>query len=574
MRWKLRKHNPLKAKKFIDELGISHILAKAFAGREISFADISTLLKSPELLLENPLAIPGAEEAARTIVEQAQKDDAEFWVFADYDVDGLTSGHVMNRILSVLVGEKNVHVYYPERTEGYGLNMEFVEAVISHKKKTERNIAVVTVDNGITKVAEIAKLQKNEIQCIVTDHHEPGDEYPSCPCCDAFLKKDGTGQHLCGAAIAWKVGILVRNIAKEIGVAEYGEMMEDLLPFVALGTIADVMPMTPENIAIVRIGLERLSDPSCKEAESLRKFAKIAGKPFPTAMDIAWEIAPKLNACGRMGNTAKAASLFEEKDPDKLHEAMLDILDIDAERKSLSKKAIEDARKSIEKEGNRNMVSFFNCSKYPAGINGIVAGKLADIFGKPAIVYQVDLDGTCSGSMRGVRGVDMFNILKEEECKGNVLSCGGHSDAAGVSFEDKMFFKLRDSLNDVISKISVVQEEEPQIEVDAVISLASLSSKTVADIEKFPYDKMDFHSPIVAVKCEVLSTHRSRNNENNICFLVKDEYDTQKEIWAWGKGTEYESLKKPKNIWLIGEIDRDFRNNKNVTMRIAGISSC
>ena len=244
MKWKLHKPNKFKVslyKKVFEDIGLSKTMAKILLNRKIDMQTALKLFKKPEELSENPRKIFGAESVAKEIVNFL-KQKKFFYVYADYDVDGMTSGYIITEYLRSL--NAKVEVIFPNRSEGYGINLQFCEKIINRP-----NAVVITVDNGITKVDEVRFLNENKIPVIVTDHHQPSEKLPECLVCDAFADKESAGKHLCGAGIIWKVICLVDELLKSENYffsAKY-KSPENFIPYVAIGTIGDIMPLTAEN---------------------------------------------------------------------------------------------------------------------------------------------------------------------------------------------------------------------------------------------------------------------------------------------------------------------------------------
>ena len=228
--------------------------------------------------------------------------DKNIYIFADYDVDGLTSGFILSSFLKDILGYK-VETYYPERSEGYGLSPAFANNL------NDKDAVVITVDNGITANEAVSILSNKCIPTIIIDHHEPADELPDAvELCDAHIDKN-YGTHLCCAAVIWKV---VHKIAELLGWPEDKLRLLDrsYLPYVALGTISDVMPPVLENYAIIALGLEEINK---GQSNTLSSLMEQEGIKRMTSKDLAWTIAPELNACSRMGNVQLGKDFFSQE---------------------------------------------------------------------------------------------------------------------------------------------------------------------------------------------------------------------------------------------------------------------
>lgn len=560
MKWSTKNANIIQIKKYARVLGVSDMMARVLVNRGLNIEAAQALIENPAVLLETPEDIFGAEAAAAKIMEYLQKPGAEIWVFADYDVDGITSGYVMTDFLR-RASDNEAFVYYPDRSEHYGLNMRFCDSIVARKEQDGVDILVVTVDNGIAALKEIKRLQQGGVEIVVTDHHQPQATLPNCIICDPHVNEDSAGHHLAGVGVAWKVCQLIDN-AMDL------DIIHEYLFAVAIGTVADVMPMTKENMALVNMGLDQLnSNIDCPKA--FQVFKGHIDKDMLTATDIAWDVAPKLNACGRMGDIEEAAVLFYMNDSEKqeIIDAILNIIEVNEERKSHTKRA----ERAIEKMNfDNDYVCIFEANDYPSGIAGPVAGKIAEKFNKPAFVLQGK--EVLIGSARSAGGISLQALLNIELQKGNIVSFGGHDAACGLNIKADMVDTFRQSMNESIAAMMESNEvavEEPELIIDAEISLGEINNNVLKELNLVPYDKNTFAAPTFALNnLEVISTKRSKNNPNNICFTLKDMQGNMSQIWAWKFGDKYEALGQPERIDLAGSIDKDFMSKNKCTLKV------
>lgn len=558
MKWNIKKPNILKVAAYKKRLGISSIFAKVLLNRNIKIDTADKILHDPMMLIEDPYKIAGAEEVARAIIKLLD-EKKEFFVFADYDVDGLTSGFIMTDFLRS-IGAK-ASVYYPERYEGYGLNMKFCKEAVQFQG------IIITVDNGITKNAEIEWTKRCGTPIVVTDHHEPQGKLPDCPCCDPYISESSAGHHLCGAAVAWKVCMIIEDILGKGDTEKY-------LPYIALGTIADVMPMTPENAALVNLGLEAVNQGKSRAIKALMNACDIKSL---TAEDIAWKIAPKLNACGRMNDIMAAGELFfmEDASDEELHDQILEIVERDDARQKATKKA----QKEIEKlDFSNDMVCLFDASDYPMGISGIIAGKIAEHFGKPAFVYFDDGSDIVSASARSINGLDLPQLLDNERSKGSIVNWGGHALACGVTFKLDKVNEFREGMNRQIGFMlehDMLKIKESELDIDTEIGFKDIADKLMKELEELPYDKAVCTSPEFCLKNVKVQTRQPYSNKNHLVLDCIDKDGTKFTLVEWNGYPAYEALGKPKAIDIAGRIstvgfqDRTTkRKAQDVTIRI------
>lgn len=522
-------------------------------------------------------SIKNVDEAAETIVSYLEDDKAEIYIFADYDADGVNAGYVMTDSLMAvkesIESKCKVSVYYPNRCEGYGLSMSFCKALVP--RKTKKRILVITVDNGITKKEEVAYLQSKGVEIIITDHHAPkAGHTPECLVVDPWLNDldDINAKGLCGTAVAYKIAGRVLEM--------YGDnaFIMNYLPNVAIATITDMMPATPENIGLVGYGLW-LIDNGCAN-EGIKHYISYKNLKEITVKDIAFEIGPQINACGRMGNIHKATDfMFGNGDVEEIYNEMIALND---SRKALEKEIMESIAKQADNYKNDLMVIIHVPNL--GGLGGTVASKVVEMFGKPCILLSGEGEDL-HGSARTYGGLDLLAIFTYEVKKGNLKDFGGHKVAAGVTVEKSKLELLRQSINSTLAQLFIETNEEVEedvtIEVDEIISLADIKKNTIQ-----PYEGLlcfgDLKEPVFALTdVEVLEARSSSNNANHLCLNLQDNtcIGTKnrygkvvgKELWIWNKMPDYKRLGEPKKVHLLGKIVPDFRNPRFYTFDVTNI---
>ena len=563
MTWKLLQPNPLQLLKM--KRGITEdVLAKILVNRDMPAETAEQIMTQPDNLLEDPAGIYGINEAAEQIADCLRDETSSIYIFADYDVDGITSGFVIGKFLSAYKKTESIHVFWPDRADGYGLNMDYCQEIV--KEKTGRTL-VITVDNGISKKEEAAYLKANGIEVVITDHHQPQqDLLPDCVICDPHMSEDSAGHHLCGCGVAWKVCQMIEDImVRKYNYDSGRPFLQSMLYAVAIGTIADVMPLTPENIAIIRLGMTQLNNR--RGPKNFSYLKRMIAKNKWTPNDIAWEIAPRMNACGRMGNigTAVEFMLGEDNEESELNTLYLNVEEINEQRKKVSK----NAEKAADKENyDDTEICLFDASKYPRGILGIIAGKIADKQKKPAFVYAIDENGKAKGSARS-NTIELINLLQKEKEKGTLLEFGGHNFACAFGL---MQDKLQEFLNDMNESIKAYEmpttNEEPELLLDCSLNLSDVRYVLFDTINALPYDSNSFRKPVFLFKGLIVDTYKlSGNNPDNIQFTFNDGNQEMK-VWGWQMGNKYEELGQPQIIDLAATMDIDFTNKKRITLKI------
>lgn len=539
----------------VKKLNIDYITARILLNRGFSSDDIRIVMNDYHEAILDPRLLTNADLIAEKIFYYANNPNAVIEIFADYDVDGLTAGYIMHNGISTLAQAK-VNVYFPNRVEGYGLNRNWAEKLINEKE--DKEVLVITVDNGITQVEEINYLIENGIEVVVTDHHQAKEIVPNCLIADPHnLCEDDTYKHLAGCGVAFKVVQLVREMFGLYDMLQY-------TPYVALGTIADMMPMHKENMSFIKYGLDIINSDECPLG--IKIFKEFMGIETLTSKDVGWELGPRLNSCGRLGDINKAASLFFETDEDKLTNIILEIEKYNDERKAATKKA-----KELMKDMNfdNKYVCIIDATEFPEGIVGILAGEGVKLFNKPTIVLS-KTDVCFKGSVRS-DSVNLQELFKYEiENHDTMINYGGHAEACGLSVKIDKLEEFKKNINNKVKDLTefkLLTEEQVQEEliIDEIIDLNNINKNTYDLLNSLPFNNKDFTTPVFALTyVDIESYNLSKNNPSNICFTLKNK----KKIWAWGMAEKYLQMNCPKQMHIAGNIDKDITYQGNYTLKI------
>lgn len=552
-----------------SELGVNELLLRIFLNRvndkesaRIALRDINEAIIPPEYLVNG-------KEVAQVIAKYI-RNGWHIFIHADYDSDGLNSGYLMHAAISEAIthigSTATVEVYFPLREHGYGLSMFYAEKIVEFKSTTDKNILVITVDNGIAQVEQVEYLMNNGIEVVVTDHHQSKDEVPNCLICDphnAHVEQDDTFHHLCGAGVAFKVCELMQ---KELG---YHDMYK-YVPNVAIATVTDVMPLNAENMAFIKYGLDIINSSNCPAGIGAMK--EFLGIELMNPAHIAWEIGPRLNACGRMSMTSLGGKLLTETDYDMAVDLVNEIELINEKRKELTKKAMESMNKM---NFDNDLIAFVVLEEMPEGIVGIIAGRAVEKFNKPAFVV-VEHDGLLKGSSRSIPGIDILSILKEEEKNGTIKKFGGHAEAAGVQIYEEKQEEFIQNMNKHLAGVICTQtndetEEEKILNIDECIEIKHLNKSTFDLINHLPYDKNEFTTPVFALTdCTVKDYLPTKSNPDNLWLTVQQGNQSVK-FWCKDMTSTYKQLGCPKVIHLAGYIEKNFMAGRPYTMKIIDI---
>ncbi len=449
-----------------NELNISSILAQLLINRGIASArEAEVFLAASTAHLIDPFrftAMPKAVEAIRRAASQR----ARVLIFGDYDVDGVTALVLLTRCLSAMGCD--VRHYIPHRLkEGYGLNQAVVRVAHDHKASL-----VVTVDCGSSSHREVAALRKLGMEVIITDHHESSSDeaLPATAVINPKIKGSGYPyRDLAGVGVAYK---LAQALAK-------GHCKSEL-DLVALGTIADVVPLTGENRIFVKQGLEVLSQGARPGVRALMETSRLKEKKL-TAGYVSYIIGPRINASGRMDTAETALSLLMSEDLDEARGYAETIEVHNRTRQKVEGRMLEEAQAIIDREINfkDHKVIVLAKDDWHAGVLGIVASKLAERYYRPTILISIG-EERCKGSGRSIKSFHLFDALKE--CQESLSDFGGHSHAVGLVIAKDKIAEFRDRINEFAGSRLCLEDLLRRVDVDMELPLTEVSEALIEDL--------------------------------------------------------------------------------------------
>jgi single-stranded-DNA-specific exonuclease len=482
-RWQIRPHDTVAVAALEQRAGVSSIVAALLASRGVKEpAAVKTFLAGTLADLRDPETLPGVPEAADRILA-AVRGRKKIVIYGDYDADGMTSTAILTGCLEALDAEPRWYV--PNRfEEGYGLNSEALERLAA-----EGADLVVTVDCGIASVAEAARARELGLELIVTDHHSFGTELPAAVLVHPRLP----GTHypfgdLCGAGVAFKLAwaIATRATGAKQVTPRLREMLLRGIGLAALGTVADVVPLLDENRIIVRHGLECLRQRGGPGLAKLLELAGLQEKSTLDAEDVAFRLAPRLNAAGRFGEAAKGIELLTIADAERAESLASYVHELNARRETEERSILLAATKqALERFDPEHDAALVLADRgWNAGIVGIVAGRLADRFHRPvAIIAQGAHEGlVASGSLRSVPGFDVHEPLVA--CRELLVTCGGHAAAAGLRIDDTQIDAFRTAFVAEVTARMPDTLRRAQLTIDGETTLAGISLHAVEQIER------------------------------------------------------------------------------------------
>lgn len=409
-----------------QKVGLSVNTTKILVNRGYKTKEqISKFLNPTEKDLINPFLLANMDKVIERI-KDAVKNRKRILIFGDYDVDGISAVAILYKYFEKQMIKADY--FLPNRYEdGYGLTMETAEKIIEEFSPE----FIITVDCGISCYKEVDYLISKGIEVIVTDHHEIPEILPNCLILNAKLPNQEYGfTELCGAGLAFKI------------VQALGENINEYLPIAAIATVADIVSLTEENRAIVVLGLQQFNN-APYGIKLLIKELKI-GKL--TSSDIAFKVAPKLNAAGRMGDASIALQLFINKNQQTLMETLVKLTALNIERQQRCNKVYEDA---IQKLGsinsNKQKCIILQSNDWDSGLLGIVCARLVEDYNKPTFLFSNE-NGVLKGSVRSINGINIHTALSN--CSSLLETFGGHSMAAGLTLNLNNYELFKKEINE------------------------------------------------------------------------------------------------------------------------------
>jgi single-stranded-DNA-specific exonuclease len=457
-----------------SQLNLNPIIVRILASRNIDTpAKIERFLNSSLNDLCDPYLLSQTDIAVERII-RALRENEKMMIFGDYDVDGITATALMFLVLNKLGGD--VSYYLPNRLlEGYGLSEDGILEAQNRGVKL-----IITVDCGITAYDEINFAKQKGIDCIITDHHEPGDKHLDAVAVINPKQNGGggPGSELSGVGVAFKLAQALYQKLEQ----DHTEL-EDHLDLVALGTAADIVPLIDENRILTKFGMKQITKTTKSGLKSLIFVSGIMGKEINTGQ-VMFLLAPRINAVGRLGDAEKAIRLLTTKD-ESLAAELARFLDAEnRKRKNIDEGTLEQALEMIDREVNleEDKVIILSSVNWHPGVIGIVASRIVERYHRPTVMISIDKDEG-KGSARSIASFHLYDALKE--CEDLLLKYGGHKYAAGLSILPEKIPQFKQKLKEVAYRKLKAEDLIPGLCIDAEIELEQIDDGLADLLEKF-----------------------------------------------------------------------------------------
>jgi|WetSurMetagenome_2_1015567.scaffolds.fasta_scaffold50176_4 single-stranded-DNA-specific exonuclease len=556
----LRPYDKVLAAMLAQELSVPLVIGQILTQRGFTTVDECASFFDPQLTqLHAPFLFIDMEKAVDRIMN-AIGGKERISVYGDYDVDGITATAIMLKAIEQLGGDCDY--YLPNRlTEGYGMSIEGVRALSESGSKL-----IITVDCGIHAHEEVELAKSLGIDVIITDHHEPKDTLPkafallnpkiaSCGYPDKALAGVGVALKLCHA-------LAIKNNKPD-------SFWTNLLDFAAVGTAADIVPLTGENRVIAKFGFDRLEHTENPGLRALINEQGLSGKPLSTR-EVGFQIAPCMNAVGRLGDPRRGVELLMTKDPAVASRIARELKETNFERRAIDKAMQEEVFAWIERhwDPQEDYAIVMAKENWHCGVIGIVASKVVERYHRPALLFSIS-DGVARGSGRSIAALHLHDALTE--CKDLLETFGGHAAAAGMTILSHNLDTFRLQFNSVVKARVSLDSLAPQIPADGVIALKECG---------YPlYNAIKRMEPFGAGNARPLFLCRDLKNkfdprivgEKHLKLMVVHN-GTAMDAIAFNLGDRFDEVKKAKNFSLVFSLDEnEWNGRKSLQLKVRGV---
>ncbi len=571
LRWSVPHHDSDLIRSIERNCNVSPVVAQILAVRGITHpAEVKSFFDLRMTGLRPPQDLPGIAAAVQCL-DRAISDQKKIVVYGDYDCDGMTATSILYLCIRLLGGQ--VSYFVPNRLDdGYGVNRQALEKL----QQRGANV-VVTVDCGINSVEDAQVARRLGLEFIVTDHHIPSGPVPDAVAVvhPALPGTDYPFPDLCGAGVAFKLAWALCQ--HRHGSEKLPEPMRNYLftaiGLAAIGTIADVVPLLDENRILVTHGLNlipRFGNPGLRH---LMALCGLMDKPRLDSEDIAFLLGPRLNAAGRLGQAQLGVELLTVDQEDRALALANYIDQLNKSRDSLDRSILRSATKHLKQDFDvdQEPAIVLADADWHAGIIGIVAGRLAEKFHRPTVLFSIDKMGNrpAVGSARSAGGVDLLKAI--HHCREHLVKYGGHRAAAGMSIETEKIDVFREAFCHQILQQASPEELIPEIDIDAEARLSQLTLHTLGELEKLaPFGQGNPRPVMCALRVKLARQPKTMGKEDRHLDLQLMQQEFRIRAVGFGKSEWIEELGNTNAVYdfAFKPVINEFRGRRNVELHL------
>jgi single-stranded-DNA-specific exonuclease len=532
--WLVAPEHPELEFQLVKSLGIEPITAKILVNRGIVDPVLAERFLSKRLEdFHDPALLPDFELAANEILGAKERSEL-IYVHGDYDADGITSVAIFGRFFDALGFRYHLHV--PHRIEeGYGIDLRQIQ-----EAKKQGASLFLTCDCGISAFDQIAAAKEAGLRVLVTDHHQPKQSLPDAVAIVNPMRHDSNypWKSLCGAGVVFK---LCMGLAEKLGYprSKYVEAFSDLA---AIGTVADMMPLLGENRLIAQFGLQKLAETKKLGLIALIDTAGIKRK-FISASTISFQIAPRLNATGRIDSPALGLELLLTKDAARAKSLVDQIEIVNERRKQMESDLISIKRAEVEELVSRGTYTLFvGGEDWHPGVVGLVAGKLQQEFHRPSFVFSAEPNkGIGKFSARSIRGFDLAQMI---ESMPDLLVGGGHASAAGASFDLSRVDETRARIEAYAQQLLKPEDLVRKIVSDLEIDPSAVNLPLIQELCKLAPHGIGNPSPTFVSRGLNIVERKLMSGGLHIKWEVRRGDGSMIDVMAWRRGEELKDIQK------------------------------
>ena len=507
-KWQVYQVNEDQVERLQKEYNLNKLLATILSNRGIIEEEqIRKFLNPKRSDFYDPYEMPDMKIAVDRIIKAIENKE-KIIIYGDYDVDGITSVTVLKSFIE----ERGIKVseYIPNRLEeGYGLNKEAVKMIYE-----QGNQLMITVDCGISAVEEVDYANELGLETIITDHHEPGSELPKALAVVDAKRKDNKYpfRNLAGVGVVFK---LIQAISMRLNLEEKEYLK--YLDIVCIGTISDIVPLVDENRVIVKLGLKLVEQ---TRNLGLRSILQMAGYNKIDSTTVSFGVAPRINACGRMGHQEDALKLFLSKDENEVKQLTQKLDEYNKKRQEIEKNIYNDAINQInEKKLDERNTIIVSGENWHHGVIGIVSSKITELYFKPSILLCEEGE-IGKGSGRSIPRFDLYEALTE--CKESIEKFGGHSMAIGINVKKEKFEEFKEKIEEIAIQ-KEISKIVPILKIDAQIELNEINQKIVDSLKELEPFGEENKTPLFIIKNLKIDSIRALSEGKHLKLTLKND---------------------------------------------------